>query len=116
MMQQEVGNFDFDKYYPPGTGDIRFFKPEDTPTVILEKDESVQDMINITAKLYSHRALNFVIVHYKYLAEDVNPNLIMRFDVRQINDIVTFRMSDTKREHYFVAACGDGYLRVFNAA
>jgi hypothetical protein len=55
-------------------------------------------------------------VHYKYLAEDVNPNLIMRFDVRQINDIVTFRMSDTKREHYFIAACGDGYLRVFNAA
>lgn len=26
MMQQEVGNFDFDKQYPKGTGDIRFYK------------------------------------------------------------------------------------------
>ena len=76
----------------------------------------IRRLLLIIPTLLGILALNFVIVHYKYLAEDVNPNLIMRFDVRQINDIVTFRMSDTKREHYFIAACGDGYLRVFNAA
>jgi len=42
--------------------------------------------------------------------------LLLRFDVREINDIVTFRMGVDKREHWIVAACGDGYLRVFNVA
>ena len=40
--------------------------------------------------------------------------MMMRCDVRQINDIVTFRMGTEKREHWLVAACGDGYLRVVN--
>jgi hypothetical protein len=84
--------------------------------MIFEKDESEDDIVNITAKVYTHRALNFILAHYKHVSEDVNPNLILRFDARQINDIVTFRMSESKREHWIVAACGDGFLRVFNAA
>lgn len=44
----------------------------------------------------------------------MNPNMMMRFDIRTINDICTFRMGENKREHWVVAACGDGYLRVLN--
>ena len=71
----------------------------------------------MTTKVYSHRALSFIVSHYKFLPEDVNPFMILRFDVRIINDIITFRMNDaTKREHWIVAACNDGYLRVFSLA
>ena len=42
--------------------------------------------------------------------------MIFRFDVRQINDILTFRTGGDKREHLIVAACNDGYLRVFSLA
>ena len=46
--------------------------------------------------------------------------MILRFDVRTINEIVTFRVTgnkkDEKREHWIVAACNDGYLRVFSLA
>lgn len=116
LMQQEIGNFNFDKYYPKATMDQRLYKPDEEVRPIFEEDKTLNEQVNITAKAYSHRALNFIIAHYKYLPEDVNPNLILRFDVREINDIVTFRMSDSKREHWIVAAGGDGYLRVFNAA
>jgi len=115
-MQQEVGNFNFDKCYPKGSSDPRFNRQDQETTIVFEEDKTINDQINIITKAYSHRALNFILAHYKYLPDDVNPNLILRFDAREINDIVTFRMSETKREHWIVAACGDGYLRVFNAA
>ena len=115
-MQQEVGNFDFDKHYARGTGDIRFSTKDEENKIIFLEDKTVSDQINITTHVYTHRALNFTLAHYRFLPDDVNPNLILRFDCRQINDIMTFRMSETKREHWIVVACGDGYLRVFNAA
>lgn len=111
-----MGNFDFDKHYTPAYGEVRYFRTAEPAVIFQEENKTVNDMVSITAKVYTNRALNFILAHYKYLSEDVNPNLILRFDVRQINDIVSFRMSSTKREHWIVAACGDGYLRVFNAA
>lgn len=48
------------------------------------------------------------------MKDDVNPFLIFRFDCRQINDLVTFRVSQKKNEHWIVAACNDGYLKVFS--
>lgn len=116
LMQQEVGNFNFDKYYPKASADQRFYRQDMDVRAIFEEDKSLNDQVNIVAKAYTHRALNFILANYKYLPDDVNPNLILRFDEREINDIATFRMSDSKREHWIVAACGDGYLRVFNAA
>jgi len=44
----------------------------------------------------------------------VNPYMVLRFDVRQINDLVTFRVGRDRKEHWIVAACNDGYLRVFS--
>jgi len=46
--------------------------------------------------------------------DDINPYLIFRFDCRQINDLVTFRVNQNKKEHWIVAACNDGYLKVFS--
>ena len=40
--------------------------------------------------------------------------MVLRFDVRQINDLVTFRVGRDRKEHWIVAACNDGYLRVFS--
>jgi len=74
------------------------------------------DCINLTTKVYDHRALSYIVAHYKYLPEDVNPFMILRFDVRQINDLVTFRVDECRRQHWLIAACNDGYLRVFSVA
>ena len=114
MMQDEVGNFNFDKLYARGTGDVRFYKGSTKPECILKEERTLNGHVDIVVNAYENRALNFIVAHYKFLSEDVNPNLILRFDVRQINDIITFRMSENKREHWIVAACNDGYLRVFN--
>ena len=40
--------------------------------------------------------------------------MVLRFDCRQINDIATFRVGSGRREHWIIAACNDGYLRVFS--
>lgn len=40
--------------------------------------------------------------------------MVLRFDVRQINDLVTFRVGRERKEHWIIAACNDGYLRVFS--
>ena len=39
--------------------------------------------------------------------------MVLRFDCRQINDLVTFRVGSDRKEHWIIAACNDGYLRVF---
>lgn len=64
--------------------------------------------------VYSNRALNIAVAHYSKSYKDVNPYLIFRFDVRQINDLVTFRVGREKKAHWIVAACNDGYLKVFS--
>ena len=40
--------------------------------------------------------------------------MILRFDCRTINDIVTFRVGRDRKEHWIIAACNDGFLRVFS--
>ena len=40
--------------------------------------------------------------------------MILRFDVKGINDLVTFRVGQTRKEHWIVVACNDGYIRVFS--
>ena len=40
--------------------------------------------------------------------------MVLRFDCKQINDLVTFRVGQDKKEHWIIAACNDGYLRVFS--
>ena len=63
--------------------------------------------------MYTNRGLNLVEVRIKddvfNNKLDINPSMIFRFDVRTINDIVTFRMGEKKNIHYLVAACADGY-------
>ncbi len=44
----------------------------------------------------------------------LNPNTIFRFDVRQINDVATFRSGINNDQHYIICACNDGYLKVFS--
>ena len=65
-------------------------------------------------KVFTHRAFNYIVSHFKYNVDEVNPFMILRFDVRTINDLVTFRVGSERKEHWVVAACNDGYLRVFS--
>ena len=46
--------------------------------------------------------------------EDVNPAMILRFDVRVINDVVTYRAGEDSRVHMIIVACNDGYVRCFH--
>lgn len=84
------------------------------PSLIKTDERTVKNCINLLYKVYSHKALNLILAHYIFETADVNPNMMLRFDTRTINDICTFRMGLNKREHWVVAACGDGYLRVLN--
>ena len=58
--------------------------------------------------------MNITVANYNGNFKDVNPYLIFRFDVRQINDIVTFRVGKDRKQHWIVTACNDGYLKVFS--
>ena len=40
--------------------------------------------------------------------------MILRFDTNKVNDMVTFRAGATRSEHWIIAACNDGYIRVFS--
>lgn len=118
-MQQHVENFDFDVYYPNDLLRSRaslLTKPDPgkNPFLIKNEERTVKDCIILSSRVYTHRALNLILAHYQFETSDVNPNMMMRFDTRTINDICTFRMGENKREHWVVAACGDGYLRVLN--
>jgi hypothetical protein len=117
-MQEHIETFDFEKFYPREflNGKVLYTVPEpgQNPTLIKEDDRIVRDCISSSYRVYSHRALNLIFAFYKFGEKDINPNMMLRFDVRTINDIVTFRMGSEKREHWMVAACGDGYLRVVN--
>lgn len=66
------------------------------------------------SKIYTHRCFNYIVGHYKHQAQDINPYMILRFDCRKINDLVTFRVGRDRKEHWIIAACNDGYLRVFS--
>ena len=52
--------------------------------------------------------------HFKYDVGEVNPFMILRFDVSGINDLVTFRVDHDRKVHWIIAACNDGYLRVYS--
>lgn len=41
--------------------------------------------------------MNITVANYSGNFRDVNPYLIFRFDVRQINDIVTFRVGKDRK-------------------
>jgi len=84
------------------------------PTLIKRDERTVKDCINLAYKVYSHKALNLVRTQYIFEMDDINPNMMLRFDTRIINDVCTFRMGSNKRDHWVVVACGDGYLRVLN--
>ena len=64
--------------------------------------------------MFTHRPLNYIVSHFKYNVDEVNPFMILRFDVNSINDLVTFRVGKERKEHWVIAACNDGYLRVFS--
>ena len=118
-MQKHVENFDFNLFYPKEfrTRQVALIAlPEigKNPSLIKSDERTVKDCINLSYKVYNHKALNLVLAHYIFETQDINPNMMMRFDTRIINDICTFRMGSNKREHWVVAACGDGYLRVLN--
>ena len=40
--------------------------------------------------------------------------MVLRFDCRKVNDLVTFRVGRDRKEHWIIAACNDGFLRVFS--
>ena len=48
--------------------------------------------LRLCTLVYKNRALNAAIASYSGNLKEVNPYLIFKFDVRQINDIVTFRV------------------------
>ena len=75
---------------------------------VLQKEFIMQN-----AFIYTNRACNITISFFKH-GPEINPYLIFRFDCRQINDLVTFRSGENKREHLVIAACNDGYLKVFS--
>jgi hypothetical protein len=101
-MQQHVENFDFNFFYPKEfrTSQVALFAlPEigKNPSLIKSDERTVKDCINLSSKVYSHRALNLVLAHYIFDTVDINPNMMMRFDTRIVNDICTFRMGSQKR-------------------
>lgn len=63
--------------------------------------------------VYTNRACNITLSYFR-TGPEINPYLIFRFDCRQINDLVTFRIGRLKKEHWIIAACNDGYLKVFS--
>ena len=71
-------------------------------------------MIISQTKVYTHRAFNFIVSHFKYQVSEVNPFMILKFDVRTINDLTTIRVNKDRKEHWVIAACNDGYVRVFS--
>ena len=74
----------------------------------------MKNCIVALSKVYTHRAFNYALGHFKWNVDEVNPFMILRFDVRTINDIVTFRVNRERKEHWIIAACNDGYVRVFS--
>ena len=76
--------------------------------------EDVKDCIAVQTKIYTHRCFNYTVGHYKHQVDQINPYMILRFDCRLINDLVTFRVGTERKEHWIIAACNDGYLRVFS--
>ena len=82
--------------------------------MISEKYDEVKDCVSVTSKVYNHRAFNYIVGHFKHQPEEINPYMILRFDVKGINDLVTFRVGQSRKEHWIIVACNDGYIRVFS--
>ena len=83
-------------------------------SLIHQSFEEIKDCIVLQKKIYTHRCFNYVVAHYKHSVEEINPYMVLRFDCRKINDLVTFRVGQDHKEHWIIAACDDGYLRVFS--
>ena len=76
--------------------------------------DEVQECIAVQSFIYSHRCFNYIVGHYMHCVDEINPYMVLRFDCREINDLVTFRVGRDRKEHWIIAACNDGYLRVFS--
>lgn len=65
-------------------------------------------------QVFNRRHHNYVVSIFDKQSPvpEVNPYYLMRFDCRQINDILTFWPAQDL--NILVSACNDGYLRVFN--
>jgi len=57
-------------------------EPGLNPTLIREEERTVRDCISSSYRVWSHRALNLIFAFYKFGANEINPNWMMRFDVR----------------------------------
>jgi len=122
-MQETVENFDFDEFYRKADNELN---PLKFPVMgntqkhqqLYEHVELMHDScIQVTKHIDEHRALNLVCAFYLGTqdgANIVNPAMILRFDCRQINDLITYRSGKEQREHMLVVACNDGYMRVFS--
>lgn len=108
-MQTMVENYDFNKHYKT----VR--STNETKGVRLLAHEQVNEpsILVQNTYVYNNRACNVTHAFHKGGPNHVNPYLIFRFDCRQINDLITFRRGEHKREHWILAACNDGYLKVF---
>lgn len=82
--------------------------------IIDQRFEEIKTCIAVQSKIYSHRCFNYIVGHYRHHVDSINPYMILRFDCRQINDLVTLRVGPDRKEHWIIAACNDGYLRVFS--
>ena len=109
-MQEAVENYDFNKHYLTKQG-----SSADELSLIATEKIKLINCIDSTTNIFSNRACNVTVANFTQgIKEDVNPYLIFRFDCRQINDLVSFRVSQNKKEHWIIAACNDGYLKVFS--
>jgi len=77
------------------------------------EDPKYSDCIAVQSRIHSQRCFNYIVGHFKHTVDELNPYMVLRFDCRQINDLVTFRVGSDRKEHWIIAACNDGYLRVF---
>lgn len=107
-MQKAVENFDFDKYYTTAE------REHSTQVKVLHQEQQeLHGCIQSSTLVYSNRALNISVAYASCSYTEIAPYLIFRFDVRQINDLVTFRVGKERKQHWIIAACNDGYTKVF---
>ena len=121
FLQEPFEKFDFDSFYSKEQRQSNQAIPCDTLLddeteikLISEKYEEFKECVLVSSKIFTHRAFNYVVGHFKHQPEEINPYMILKFDVKEINDITTFRVGALKKEHWIVTACNDGYVRVFS--
>mmetsp|Transcript_24543 Transcript_24543/g.24139 ORF Transcript_24543/g.24139 Transcript_24543/m.24139 type:complete len:280 (+) Transcript_24543:805-1644(+) len=97
----------FDQYYKGRKGGGGKEKSENLNRGVTQEFNCIKKIETI----YNKRHLNFSIV---LTDQEINPNTIMKFDVRQINDVVSLRKSSDPKHCWLIFACHDGFLKVFS--